>query len=52
MKDAVANHPFFKALLSKTNGVQLINLSAPQLGLDGKSFVLFTLECDFQEITR
>jgi hypothetical protein len=52
MKDAVANQPYFKATLNKTNGVQLANLSAPQLSADGKSYVMFTLECSFPEVTR
>jgi hypothetical protein len=52
MKDAVANQPYFKAALNKTNGVQLVNLSAPQLSSDGRPYVLFTLECNFPEVTR
>ena len=52
MKDAVANQSYFKAMLNKTNGVQLVNLSAPQMNADGKSTVQFTLECNFPEVTR
>ncbi|MGB7746444.1 MAG: hypothetical protein WBN75_04075 [Verrucomicrobiia bacterium] len=52
MKDAVANHPYFKAALNKTNGVQLTSLSAPQMGSDGKAYVVFTLECNFPEVSR
>ena len=52
MKDAVANQPYFKAALNKTNGVQLVNLSAPQLSSDGRPYVLLTLECNFPEVTR
>ena len=52
MKDAVANQTYFKTALNKTNSVQLVNLSEPQVSPDGKSFVLFTLECDFPEVTR
>ena len=52
MKDAVANQPYFKAMLNKTNGVQLVNLSAPQVSSDGKPYVLFTLECNFSEVSR
>jgi hypothetical protein len=52
MKDAVANQPYFKAALNITNGVQLASLSAPQLTSDGKPYVLFTLECNFPEVTR
>ena len=51
-KEAVATEPYFKSVLNKTNGVQLISLSPPQVSLDGKPYVLFTLECHFPEITR
>jgi hypothetical protein len=50
-KEAVANQSYFKATLNKTNGVQLINLSAPQT-VDGKPCVLFTLKCNFPEYAR
>ena len=50
-KEAVANQSYFKATLNKTNGVQLINLSAPQ-AIDGKPCVLFTLKCNFPEHAR
>jgi hypothetical protein len=52
MKDAVANQPYFKAALNKTNGVQLISLSPPQISPDGKPFVQFTLGCNFPEVSR
>src|ERR1017187_831663 len=51
-KEAVADQSYFKATLNKTNGVQLINLSAPQAGPDGKPCVLFTLKCNFPEYAR
>ena len=51
-KEAVADQSYFKATLNKTNGVQLINLSAPQVGFDGKPCVLFTLKCNFPEYAR
>jgi hypothetical protein len=51
-KVVLANQAFFKAILSKTNGVQLTSLSPPQNGPDGKPYVLFTLECDLPEQTR
>ena len=50
-KEAVADQSYFKAMLNKTNGVQLINLSAPQ-AVDGKTCVLFTLKCNFPEYVR
>jgi hypothetical protein len=52
MKDAMTNQPYFKAALNKTNGVQLINLLGTELGPDGKPFVPFTLQCNFQEVSR
>ena len=51
-KEAVADQSYFKATLNKTNGVQLINLSAPQASFDGKPYVLFTLKCNFPEYAR
>ena len=51
-KETLAGQDYFKAILSRTNGVQLTSLSAPQNGPDGKPYVLFTLECDLPEITR
>ncbi|MGA2786712.1 MAG: hypothetical protein ABSF60_04220 [Verrucomicrobiota bacterium] len=51
-KEAVANQSYFKTTLNKTNGVQLINLSAPQAGTDGKPYVFFTLKCSFPDYTR
>ena len=51
-KEAVANQSYFKSTLNKTNGVQLITLSAPQTSADGKTFVLFSLQCNFPEFAR
>jgi hypothetical protein len=51
-KEAVASQPYFKSILNKTNGVQLIGLSPPQNGQDGKPYVLFTLECDLPPQNR
>ena len=50
-KEAVADQPYFKSSLNKTNGVQLINLSAPQV-INGKPSVLFTVKCNFPDHTR
>jgi hypothetical protein len=50
-KEAVANQSYFKTMLNKTNGVQLVNLSAPEV-VEGKPCVLFTLKCNFPEYTR
>lgn len=51
-KDALGKHDYFKTNLNPTNDVKLSNLSSPQIGLNGKPFVLFTLECRFQNKTR
>ncbi len=51
-KEALAGEPYFKSVLNKTNGVQLVSLPPPQVSVDGKPYVLFTLECHFPEITR
>jgi hypothetical protein len=51
-KEVIASQSYFKAMLNKTNGVQLINTSPLETGMDGKPYVLFTLECDFPEQTR
>ena len=51
-KDAIAKQPLFQSRLNPTNGVRLSSLSAPQIGPDGKPFVLFTLECRFNDIQR
>jgi hypothetical protein len=51
-KEAVANEAYFQSVLNKTNGVQLAYLSSPQVGVDGKPFVLFTLECNCPENNR
>src|ERR1035437_5727982 len=52
-KDAVTKQSFFKSNLNQTNGVRLAGTpSALQSSLDGKPFVLFTLECRFSDKTR
>jgi len=51
-KDIIANQSYFKSFLNKTNGIQLVSLSTPQNGSDGKPYVLFSLECAFPELTR
>lgn len=51
-KEAVAEAAYFKSVLNKTNGVQLVYLSPPQSVLTSKPFVLFTLECSFPENYR
>jgi hypothetical protein len=51
-KEVVADQPYFKSILSKTNSVQLVSLSPPQNGTDGKPYVVFTLECDLPQQNR
>src|SRR5579862_977057 len=51
-KAIISQEPYFQAVLDKTNGVRLINLSPPQVGPDGKPSVLFTLQCKYPDITR
>jgi hypothetical protein len=51
-KQAMAGQPYFKDLLSKTNGVQLTSPPSPETGPNGRPCVLFTLECDLPEQTR
>jgi hypothetical protein len=50
-KEAVADQSYFRVMLNKTNGVQLVNLSAPEV-VDGKPCVFFSLKCNFPEYTR
>ena len=50
-KRAVAESPYFQALLGKTNEVRLTSLSPPQ-PIDGAQCVLFSLECRLPEKTR
>jgi hypothetical protein len=52
-KEAIANVPFFKESLNKTNGVMLLSRSAPQASANGNStFVTFSLKATFPEKTR
>lgn len=50
-KDMLAKQAYFQANV-QTNGIRLLNLSAPQTGANGKSYVLFTLECRYLDKTR
>lgn len=51
-KQAIADLPYFKQHLARADDVRLKDLGTPQTGPDGKSFVLFSLECRYPEITR
>lgn len=52
LKQVIVENPYFKTVLTKTNEVRLASLSPPQMPLDGKPFVLFTLECRYPEKKR
>jgi Tfp pilus assembly protein PilN len=52
-KEVLAQQPYFQAVLGKTNEFKLKSLSAPQISPEsGRAIVLFSLECQFPEITR
>jgi len=51
-KQVIADQPYFKAMLDRTNSVQLVGVPSPQTSPDGKTFELFTVECNFPDITR
>lgn len=51
-KETIAAVPYFHNSLTKTNGVLLTSLSAPQSGPNGRPQVLFTLQCFFPEKVR
>jgi len=51
-KDAIAKSAYFMSSLDQTNAISLSNLSRQQPTLDGKPFVLFTLNCRFLDQTR
>jgi len=50
-KQVIADAPYFRANLGKTNEVRLTNLSPP-MAVDGKPFVQFTLEIRYPERIR
>jgi hypothetical protein len=51
-KQAIAGQSYFKAMLDKTNSVELVGLPSPQTGSDGKQFASFTVVCHFPEQIR
>ena len=51
-KETIAGVPYFQNNLTKTNGVLLTSLSAPQNGPGGRPQVLFTVQCFFPEKVR
>ncbi len=52
-KDRVLQSPYFKSCLQSNNAVRLTSLSSPQASVgDSKPYVLFSLECRYQDKTR
>ena len=52
-KGVLATNVYFKAMLAKTNAVNLKSLSSPQVApISGKPCVTFALECRYPERTR
>jgi len=51
-KEILARQAYFKSELSSSNSVKLLTLASPTVGVDGKPYVQFTLECRFSEKTR
>jgi hypothetical protein len=51
-KGALVGQDFLKTILDRTNGVKLANLSSPQASSEGRSYVMFTLECRIPDKTR
>jgi hypothetical protein len=51
-KNAITKLDYFQSSLNKTNGIRLASLSPPQSALSGKPFVLFALECRFNDKIR
>jgi hypothetical protein len=51
-QEALAALPYFQNALRNSAGFRLTNLGAPQSDADGRSFILFTLQARYPEITR
>jgi len=52
-KRVLAENPYFKRSLLKTNGINLKSLSPPQVSpTTGRPCVVFTLECRYPEVLR
>jgi hypothetical protein len=52
-KNGVEQQQYFQQNLSRTNGLRLLNVTAPQITQGAANpFVMFTLECSFPEKTR
>ncbi len=51
-KDAITQLGFFKSQLSDTDGLTLSSLSSPQTTPAGTAYVLFSLTCRFNDLSR
>lgn len=51
-REALSTNAYFRAVLSKTNGVRLSQRSPVTSLPEGRPFLLFTLECRYAERTR
>lgn len=52
-KERVLQLDYFKSLLESNNAVRLLSLSSPQAAVgDSKPYVMFSLECRYQDKTR
>lgn len=51
-KDAIATNAYFQNVLSRSNAVQLRNVSPLNVPPDGRPFRLFTLECNYPKQSR
>ena len=51
-KDNLIQSSYFKSCLASNNAVRLSSLTPPQNSFDSKPYVIFTLECRYQDKTR
>lgn len=51
-KEAIASSPYFQDYVANTNGVRLKDLGAPTPDPNGKSYLVFSLECRYPEKKR
>ena len=51
-RETIAQQDYFQQMLDKTNGLQLASPPTAPMVVDGKQYVLFTLDCRFPEVIR
>ena len=51
-KDNLIQSAYFKSCLASNNAVRLSSLTPPQNSIDSKPYVIFTLECRYQDKIR